>query len=231
MHKVSYVPQSQSAYVFWASLVKHTPLHSALSNLIFNFFFEFVVTIVPPLLSCTVLSEHSVFENLVLFGTALAVSVFLSQPHASEQPRLRKKRHKQHHDDKNSDDEELDELLVDENTSSKDETRQFTREKRQHARKPFLSAYRAGLLVLTCLAILAVDFDVFPRRFAKVETYGTSLVSVLEALHQKTAFLTLLFRSDGSWGRIVCVLSRNSRCDAFSEKTGEPIQASCGSTH
>ena len=39
-----------------------------------------------------------------------------------------------------------------------------------------LSAYRASLLLATCLAILGVDFHAFPRRFAKAETFGTGLM-------------------------------------------------------
>lgn len=44
---------------------------------------------------------------------------------------------------------------------------------------PLLSAlttYRAHMLLMTNVCILAVDFRVFPRSLAKCETYGASLV-------------------------------------------------------
>lgn len=42
----------------------------------------------------------------------------------------------------------------------------------------FVTLYRSLLLVATCVSILAVDFQVYPRRFVKTEVKGVSLMDI-----------------------------------------------------
>uniref|UniRef100_A0A914RA75 Uncharacterized protein n=1 Tax=Parascaris equorum TaxID=6256 RepID=A0A914RA75_PAREQ len=53
---------------------------------------------------------------------------------------------------------------------------------------------RSMVLITTAVAILAVDFNVFPRRFAKTETYGRSIMDVGTASFTFCAALTNAFR-------------------------------------
>lgn len=46
------------------------------------------------------------------------------------------------------------------------------------AHLPFLTVYRAHMMVMTVHCILAVDFSVFPRVLGKCEDFGTSLMDV-----------------------------------------------------
>lgn len=52
------------------------------------------------------------------------------------------------------------------------------RPQRQRTHLPFLSVYRAHMMVMTVLAILAVDFPVFPRVLGKTEDWGTGMMDV-----------------------------------------------------
>ena len=45
-------------------------------------------------------------------------------------------------------------------------------------KKPFVTNFRAYVNIATAISILAVDFVIYPRRFCKVETYGTGLMDV-----------------------------------------------------
>ena len=77
---------------------------------------------------------------------------------------------------------------------------------------PALTTYRAHMLLLTFICILAVDFPVFPRELAKCETYGVSLVSVPSILR----LLTTHRCSDGHRRRFLRLLTghrvRNPSC-------------------
>lgn len=46
------------------------------------------------------------------------------------------------------------------------------------SRHPYITVTRTFVNLFTAIAILAVDFSIFPRRFAKAETYGSGLMDI-----------------------------------------------------
>eukprot|EP00963_Diacronema_lutheri_P001609 scaffold102_cov340-Pavlova_lutheri.AAC.66 len=61
----------------------------------------------------------------------------------------------------------------------------------------YLSAYRASMMIVSCIAILAVDFPAFPRRFAKAENYGYGLMDVgVGSFVLATALVSRIGRSE-----------------------------------
>ena len=115
---------------------------------------EFVIVIVPPLLALTIASAYS--GAIVAAEVAAAVGLHVVALAAFGAPLLR----------------------WDVSTDSLDANGGvhalwlLVRE-RHHS---FISSFRSGMMLLTCISILAVDFSVFPRRHAKTENSGISLV-------------------------------------------------------
>lgn len=54
--------------------------------------------------------------------------------------------------------------------------RTFLQSHVQYRQIPFVTAFRVLINVKTAISILAVDFSIFPRRYAKTETYGTGIM-------------------------------------------------------
>jgi len=111
------------------------------------FVLDFAISSISLLVAATTYSSHPILLNVLLLTPA--VYFYLQPPLATPKPRGPAKHRR---------------------TKSGDVPAATG------AFNPFLTAYRGGMMAITCIAILAVDFKVFPRRFAKTETWGTSLV-------------------------------------------------------
>jgi phosphatidylinositol glycan class W len=112
---------------------------------------DFILNVLAILFATTAYSSAPLLLNIFLISPA--VLLFLTQhrlrsPQKAKPPRKSKA--------KNADPKEAESLPV----------------------HPFLTTYRGAMMVVTCVAILAVDFRVFPRRFGKVENWGTSLMDL-----------------------------------------------------
>uniref|UniRef100_A0A8C6S7W6 Phosphatidylinositol-glycan biosynthesis class W protein n=1 Tax=Neogobius melanostomus TaxID=47308 RepID=A0A8C6S7W6_9GOBI len=55
-------------------------------------------------------------------------------------------------------------------------TKTFLESQLQFEQVPFVTNFRVFVNLMTAISILAVDFAVFPRRYAKTETYGTGVM-------------------------------------------------------
>ncbi|XP_059207669.1 phosphatidylinositol-glycan biosynthesis class W protein [Centropristis striata] len=108
---------------------------------------DFSVLVLPLVLSCTVLS--SVLHQVILSLTVISACVLCYIY------RVNSNRSAQHP----------------QNTIST-----FLQSHVQFSQVPFVTIFRVFVNVKTAISILAVDFAVFPRRYAKTETYGTGVM-------------------------------------------------------
>ncbi|KAH9956341.1 GWT1-domain-containing protein [Russula dissimulans] len=161
------------SFVAFASVALHSAIRSRLPPPnSFHFLSEWLILVVPPLLSMTLFAERPATLSAGLLVAAASISLLfpqrqsgtplpfgsISSPGGSHLQRTPCSQH--------DEPPQRDAVLLAEEL------------KPERTRLSALSTYRAHMMLMTMLAILAVDFPVFPRTLAKCETYGVSLMDL-----------------------------------------------------
>lgn len=110
---------------------------------------ECTLIVVPVILLCTVLSAHMfLLIFLASFVCILVISYYMSKPSADSLYWIK------------YDFKEIQSVPI-----------------KDH-RRSFITCFRSTVNMITVMCILAVDFNIFPRRFAKAESYGFGLMDI-----------------------------------------------------
>ncbi|XP_033636407.1 phosphatidylinositol-glycan biosynthesis class W protein-like isoform X1 [Asterias rubens] len=128
---------------------------SVVKNIWFAFVLDFITLVLPLLFAFTFLSDHLQHFIVVLLATS-ATLLLVAYVHQPTKPNRVKKPSKA----KPAAPRPLWELPM------------------GSGRPHFMTMFRVHGMVASVIAILAVDFQIFPRRFAKTETYGSGLMDV-----------------------------------------------------
>ncbi|KAJ8296251.1 GPI-anchored wall transfer protein 1 [Rhodotorula toruloides] len=140
-----------TTYALW-TVAQRRMLSKLPSNSLKTPILEFLILVLPLLLALTLFSARPLLLNAIL---VLLTVVWHLQPTPLGSPPLSPKLEKSRRHSR---------------MPSQIDLKPFSR--------PFVTSYRAIMMVMTVLCILAVDFPVFPREFAKAETWGTSLMDL-----------------------------------------------------
>ena len=142
----------QAAYLLWSALQSRQHFFDEYGPA--AYLTDFSLNVVAFLFATTIYSSNLLFLHILLISPAIILYIL---PPLSASQRKIVRRPSTHASEKREDGEvNLVQLPI----------------------RPFITAYRGTMVMSTCVAILAVDFRVFPRRFAKVETWGTSLMDM-----------------------------------------------------
>ncbi|KAK0407772.1 hypothetical protein QR680_003584 [Steinernema hermaphroditum] len=114
-----------------------------------KFWIDFVLLVTPMLLSLTLMANHVLLLVILQIATAACLILLFSWEYYF------------YVSEKPSFDQVLDRVIP-----------------REMGPTTFFAYMRSMLMIFTCIAILAVDFQVFPRRFAKTETFGHSVMDI-----------------------------------------------------
>lgn len=127
------------------------------------FIVEFALFTCPMTLVMTSLTEHVTKSSLLLLSLALSIWLVMTRPKPSSEEKGITERNP---------------TAASLNPSSSDQQRMF------------VSWFKGAVVVITSIAILAVDFQVFPRTSAKTVRFGTSLMDLGASLFVISTALT-----------------------------------------
>ncbi|KAM8966667.1 glucosaminyl-phosphatidylinositol-acyltransferase PIGW [Pelodytes ibericus] len=130
-------------------ILHHQKYSGRCSSWNFYFLLDFLLLILPQVLSCTILCDYLYLVPLVILAVCVALFGFIY--------RGRKDYSK---------------------ISFDTVCKSLLKAPMENETVPSVTTLRVFVNMLTAIAILAVDFPVFPRRYAKTETYGTGVMDV-----------------------------------------------------
>jgi phosphatidylinositol glycan class W len=159
------------SFVALSSIALHSSIRSRFPPLkSFQFLIEWVLLVVPLLLSMTLFADRPIIlSTALLLPTTLIY--FLFPPHESGTPLPSGGSVSPH----TSPTPLRTASFRDDDSGGQSAV---PSDEPESTRLAALSTYRAHMMLMTILAILAVDFPVFPRTLAKCETYGVSLMDM-----------------------------------------------------
>ncbi|KAI0073556.1 hypothetical protein K474DRAFT_1686168 [Panus rudis PR-1116 ss-1] len=167
--KEAFVSGMSGSSIWHVNLVSFVALSKVATTYPFSLLGEFIILAIPLLLSVTVFAESPIWLNIVLLALTAAVCFIFPRketgtvlPVGASSPTL----------GPGASIPSVASIVSGGNTG------RSVACPNEIPPLPALTTYRAHMLLLTAICILAVDFPVFPRSLAKCETFGVSIMDL-----------------------------------------------------